>query len=56
MRQTTRHHVDFIATKTVKEPTEMAFTTKTGKFVDFVARKPLKEQVDVSFIVRDRKK
>jgi hypothetical protein len=24
-----KHHVDFVATKKVKEPTEVAFTTKT---------------------------
>jgi SOS-response transcriptional repressor LexA len=38
MAQPKQHHVDFIATKMVKEPTEVIFTTKDGKLVDFVAR------------------
>ena len=53
---TTKHHVDFIATKNVKEPTEVAFTTKTGKPVDFVAKKPVEEKVEVSFMAKNKKK
>ena len=49
-----KHHVDFIATKKVKEPTEVAFTTKTGKPVDFVAKKSVKEQVEVSFMAKNK--
>lgn len=56
MAQGRKHHVDFVATKTVKEPTEVAFTTKTGKPVDFVARKPVQEKVEVSFMAHKRKK
>ena len=56
MAQGKKHHVDFVATKTVKEPTEVAFTTKTGKPVDFVARKPVQEKVEVSFMAHNKKK
>lgn len=51
-----KHLVDFTATKTVKEPTEVSFTTKSGIAVDFTARKPVKEKVEVSFVARDKKK
>ena len=51
-----KHLVEFVATKTVKEPTEVSFTMKTGVPVDFTARKPVKEKVDVSFVARDRRK
>lgn len=50
-----RHHVEFIAHKTVKEETEVAFQTKSGKQVDFTARKPVKEEVDVSFMAKNKK-
>jgi len=56
MSQGRRHHVDFVATKNVKEPTEVTFTTKTGKSVDFVAKKPAPEKVDASFMARNKKK
>lgn len=52
---TKKHHVDFIATKKVKEPTEVAFTKKDGTPVDFVAKKPVKEQVEVSFMAKSKK-
>lgn len=52
MAQAKRHHVDFIATKKMKEPTEVTFATKTGAHVDFVARKPVKEKIEVSFMAR----
>jgi hypothetical protein len=45
-----KHHVDFVATKIVKEPSEAAFTTRTGKPVDFIARKPVQEKVEISFM------
>ena len=51
-----KHHVDFVATKKVKEPTEVAFKTKTGKSVDFVAKKKVPEKVEVSFMARNKKK
>ena len=51
-----KHLVDFTATKTVKEPTEVSFTTKSGVGVDFTARKSVKENVEVSFMARDKKK
>ena len=56
MAQPKKHHVDFMATKKVKEPTEVVFTTKGGRQVDFVAKKPVKEEVEVSFMARNRKK
>lgn len=56
MAKPKRHHVDFVAEKTVKEPTEVAFRTKSGKPVDFVAEKPVKKEVDVSFMARNRKR
>ena len=56
MAQPKRHHVDFVATKKVKESTEVAFTTKSGTRVDFVATKPVKEKVELSFMARDEKK
>ena len=56
MAQPKTHHVDFIATKKVKEPTEVVFTTPSGTHVDFVASKPVKEKVEVSFMARDKKK
>lgn len=56
MAQGKKHHVDFVATKTVKEPTEVAFKTKTGHQVDFVAKMPVQEKVEVSFMAHDKKK
>lgn len=56
MAQGEKHHVDFVATKTAREPTEVAFTTKTGRPVDFVARKPVQEKVEVSFMAHNKKK
>ena len=56
MAQAKRHYVDFVAVKTLKEPTEVVFTTKTGKPVDFVAKKPVKEAVEVSFMARNKKR
>lgn len=50
------HHVDFKATKVVKEPTEVKFRTRTGEKIDFVAEKPVEEKVKVSFIARNKKK
>jgi hypothetical protein len=50
-----RHHVDFVATKEVKKPTEVSFITKTGETVDFVATKPVPEKVEVSFMARNKK-
>jgi len=56
MSKPKRHHVDFVAQKTVKKPTEVQFKTKTGKPVDFVAKKPVKEEVEVSFMAKNKKK
>lgn len=55
MAKPKRHHVDFIAHKTVKEPTEVKFETKSGERVDFVAKKPVKEEIEVSFMARNKK-
>ena len=51
-----KHHVDFRATKVVKEPTEVKFRTKTGQVVDFDARKPVEKKVGVHFMARNKKK
>jgi hypothetical protein len=50
-----KHLVDFVATKMVKEPTEVSFITKSGVPVDFTARKPVRERGEVSFMARDKK-
>ena len=50
-----RHHVDFMAVKTVKRPGEVTFTTKAGKTVDFVAKKPVQVKVEVDFMARNKK-
>lgn len=49
-----RHHVEFTSRKTIKEPTEVKFKTKSGDRVDFTARKPMKEEVEVSFMARNK--
>lgn len=41
--------VEFEAHRTVKKPTEVAFTTRDGRNVDFVAQKPAREEVRVKF-------
>ena len=41
--------VKFEAHRTVKKPTEVAFTTRDGRSVDFVAQKPTREEVRVRF-------
>jgi hypothetical protein len=50
-----KHHVEFTATKTVMEPTPVAFTTKIGESVHFTAKKPVQEKVDVSFMAGTKK-
>ncbi|MGD0520698.1 MAG: hypothetical protein ABSA48_05525 [Terracidiphilus sp.] len=49
-----KHTVKFVATKTVKEPTDVKFKTKTGKRVEFEAEKPVKEKVKVQFQAKDK--
>jgi hypothetical protein len=49
-----KHTVKFVATKTVKEPTEVKFKTKSGKKVDFEANKPVKEKVQVKFQAKNK--
>ncbi len=44
-----KKHVVFQGHKTVKRPTEVAFTTKDGKRVDFEADKKVKVPVRVEF-------
>jgi len=44
--------VDFYARKTVKTPTEVEFTTRSGRRVDFEARKKAKKRVHVRFQAR----
>jgi hypothetical protein len=56
MAKPKRHHVKFVAEKTVTEPTKVKFETKSGDRVDFVARKPIREEVEVSFMARNKKK
>ncbi len=55
MAKPERHHVKFIAEKTVKEPTKVKFEMKSGDRVDFVATKPVREEVAVSFMARNKK-
>lgn len=47
-----KHKVEFDAHKTVKQQTEVAFTTRDGRPVDFVAKKPVKVPVHVKFTAR----
>jgi hypothetical protein len=47
-----RNTVEFRARKTVKVPTEVAFTTRSGEHVDFKARKPVEKRVRVKFQAR----
>ena len=51
-----RHRVGFTAHKTVKEPTDVTFRTKTGERVDFVARKPVQEEVEIFFLAKNKKR
>jgi hypothetical protein len=44
-----KHTVKFTATKTVKEPTEVKFKTRTGEKVKFEVAKPMKKKVRVKF-------
>jgi hypothetical protein len=45
--------VEFNAHKKVKEPTEVAFTTKRGKQVEFVAEKKVEKPVHVKFRAKE---
>ncbi len=56
MAKPKRHHVDFTARKTVKEPTEVTFQTRSRGRVEFVAKKPVTEDVEVSFMARNKKR
>lgn len=47
-----RKTVEFDAIKTVKEPTEVRFKTKSGTRVDFEASKPVKKKVHVEFLAK----
>ena len=49
-----KHHVWFTATKTVKAPVPVAFTTKQGEHVGFVAKKPVEAKVPVSFDAKNK--
>lgn len=49
-----KHTVEFDAHKKVKAPTEVAFSTKSGKRVGFVADKPTKVPVHVKFKAKDK--
>ncbi len=44
-----KRYVEFEAHKRVKKPTEVAFTTRTGKEVEFEARKKVEVPVHVKF-------
>jgi hypothetical protein len=48
--------VDFEARRTVRKPTDVAFTTRDGRNVDFVAQKPIREEVRVRFRAEAPKK
>ena len=45
--------VEFKAHKKVKEPTDVAFTTKQGKQVEFVAEKKVEKPVRVKFSAKE---
>jgi hypothetical protein len=51
-----KQRVEFEAHKTVKKPSEVAFTTKSGKRVDFEALKDVKVPVHVTFKADIKKK
>ena len=55
MAKPKRHHVEFTARKTIKEPTEVEFKTKSGERVDFIAKKPVKDEVEVSFMAGNKR-
>lgn len=52
---TKRHHVKFVAEKTVSEPVKVKFTTKDGKKVSFAGHKPAKEEVEIDFMAKNKK-
>jgi hypothetical protein len=52
MAKAKRHRVSFTATKKVKQPTAVKFTTKSGEKVKFKAEKPVKKRVKVSFLAK----
>jgi hypothetical protein len=49
-----KHHVDFFAEKTVKEPVAVKFTTKDGERVAFAAHHKVKEEVEVKFMAKNK--
>jgi hypothetical protein len=49
MENTMKKEVEFDAHKTVKKPTTVEFTTRSGKEVDFTAKKNVRVPVHVSF-------
>ena len=49
-----KHHVDFMAEEEVKEPVNVSFVNKEGKFVSFGAHKMVKEEVEVEFMARNK--
>jgi hypothetical protein len=51
-----RKTVEFEAHKVEKKPTEVTFTTKTGKKVDFEANKPVEVPVHVKFTANTKKR
>lgn len=50
-----RHKVSFIATKKVRVPTRVSFSTKTGRRVTFAAKKTATKRVRVTFYKRSKK-
>ena len=51
-----RTRVKFTAIKTVKKPTEVGFTTKSGEKVDFVADKPTQVRKRINFLAKPKKR
>jgi hypothetical protein len=49
-----KHHVSFTATKTVKKPTTVSFTTKHGEHVDFMTGKPAEQRIKVEFDAKNQ--
>jgi hypothetical protein len=50
-----KKRIEFDAHKTVKQKTEVEFTTKNGTRVDFTAKKPVKLPVHVKFTANDKR-
>ena len=56
---TSKNHkqkITFVATKIVSKPSQVSFTTKSGKVVIFKAQKDIPESIRVTFLAKKPKK